>query len=192
MSTRIGGAEATGREPAESTKKRTETTITGPYGDANLVLTADPFRVAWTLMPQLDPLNPPMSLPSLGAYPAARDVFARLVSPWIDRVLSTGQEDGVHRTPDARAASHEDAYRILQLYLQPTLRIDPESTDLVYRVNRPRRSKAVAFDLRINRLSTWSAAKFSVSAEPSSRGPRIKAFRSGLHDRLWSHASARR
>jgi hypothetical protein len=163
--------QATGREPAESTKKRTETTIAGPYGDANLVLTADLFRVVWTLMPQLDPLNPPMSLPSLGAYPAARDIFAGLVSAWITGYCPQIKRMAFTGLLIQEAASHEDAYRLLQRYLQPTLRIDPESTDLIYRINRPRCSKAVTFDLRINRLSTWSAAKFSVSARAHLPGP---------------------
>jgi len=60
------------------------------------------------------------------------------------------------------AGSHEDAYRLLQRYVQQAVRIDPGSTDFNYRVNRPRNSRAVTFDLHINRLATWSAAKFSV------------------------------
>jgi hypothetical protein len=154
---------ATGQDPVEVTKKRSETTVTGPYGDGNLVLTVDQLRIFWTLTPRIDVQNPPLSLPTIGDYPGTRDIFAELTRPWIAANCPPIKRMAFTGLLMQEADSHKDAYRLLQRYLEQFVKIDPDSTDFTYRVNRPRDSRAVTFDLRINRLSTWSAMKFSVA-----------------------------
>ena len=57
-----------------------------------------------------------------------------------------------------RTASRRDAYELLNRYLR-WVDIDPESTDLLYRLNRPHASAAGGPDLIINKLATWAAVK---------------------------------
>ena len=157
--------DTTGQEAVETTKRRTETTIVGSFGDdTNLIVTADLARIIWTLAPKVDAENPPFGFPTVGLFPDSRDAFAGLMRRWmvmhcpqIRRIAFTG-------LLMREAGSHEDAYRLLQPYLRRAVRIDPESTDFTYRINRPRRSRVAGFDLRINRLSTWQAAKYSMYA----------------------------
>ena len=102
-------------------------------------------------------------MPTLGPYPAIRDGFAELMRAWIRGPCPPIKRFAFTGLMIQEAGSHNDAYCLLQQYL-PKVQIDPESTDFNYRINRRVRSATAAFDLPINRLATWSAAKFSVSA----------------------------
>ncbi len=153
----------TGEEPAETNKKRHEITISGPYVSSNLVLTVDVLRIIWTLTPHIDALNPPLTMPTIGVYPTVRDLFVELIRPWIITHCPKIKRMAVTGLLVHEVDSHNGAYRLLQRYLQQTVKVDPESTDLVYRVNRPHFSRTNTPDLRINRLATWSAVKFTVA-----------------------------
>jgi hypothetical protein len=157
--------QVTGSEPNETTKKRQELTITGDYGDANLVLSIDHLRIIWTLSARIDPLSPPLTLPTIAAYSSARDVFANLISPWIAELCPQIKRMAVTGLLMRECNSHEAGYYMLQRYLEHAVKIDPDSTDFMYRVNRPRQSKSTTFDLRINRLTTWSFVKYAVSEQ---------------------------
>jgi hypothetical protein len=154
---------ATGEEPAESSKKRYEITITGPYGGGNLVLTVDQLRIIWTLTPYIDALNPPLTMPTIGFYPGSRDIFIQLMRPWVINHCPKIKRMAVTGLLMQEEKSHDEAYYLLQRYLQGSVKIDPESTDFMYRVNRPQFSRTSAHGLRVNRLATWSAIKFSVA-----------------------------
>jgi hypothetical protein len=76
--------------------------------------------------------------------------------PTIKRISFAGKL--IQRMPD-----RDSGYRRIAEYL-PDVRLDPESTDFLYRVNRKRLSNSGTPDLLINRLSTWSVMKVTVQA----------------------------
>jgi hypothetical protein len=53
-----------------------------------------------------------------------------------------------------RADSHESGYAMLDRYL-PEVRVYPDSSDFIYRINRKKASDA-APGILLNRLATWS------------------------------------
>jgi hypothetical protein len=167
--------QITGQEPAETIRKRHEATVIGPHNADNLVLNLDPLRIMWTLAPRIDPRDLPVTMPTLGQYSVSRDRLIGLIRNWIaiscppiKRMAFTGLllQD---------AESHQAAYQLLQLYL-PSVRIDPDSTDFQYRVNRRKRSESWP-ELTHNRLSTWGAGKFIVSTQAQLPGTEMSTSR---------------
>lgn len=58
--------------------------------------------------------------------------------------------------------SLKDSYNRLSYYLPFDL--DEDSSDFLYQINRPRKISSVeSFECSVNRLSKWSASKWSVS-----------------------------
>ena len=156
--------QVTGQEPAQSTKKRLELISSGPWCDYTLVLTVDLARIIWTITPRIDTGQPPgEQLPTIGPYPSARDDFANLMMAWFTGPCPPIKRMALNGVLTQAAADHGEAYGLLQRYLSK-VEIDPASTDFMYRVNRKRQSISGISDLSINRLSTWSAIKYSVSA----------------------------
>jgi hypothetical protein len=155
--------QVTGRDPDETSTKKLETSATGEFNEWNLVLTVDLLRIIWTLSPKIDPANPSLGMPILGAYAIARDAFLEAMKAWIASSCPPIKRMAFVALLIQGAESHEDAYQLLQRYLIKTIQIDPLSTDFHYRINRRRRSDTT--DLTINRLSTWSALKVTVSAQ---------------------------
>lgn len=82
--------------------------------------------------------------------------FHDLAASW----LATLHEDAVFRLAfGAVLISEQPSRPVTYASLQPLLhnvKLDPESTDLMYRINRPRSSR-VLDGLKINRISTWQA-----------------------------------
>jgi hypothetical protein len=58
------------------------------------------------------------------------------------------------------AQDRRSAYERLNQYLQ-WVEIDPDSSDFLYRINRPRQSRSGVAGLTINRLATWGAMTFT-------------------------------
>lgn len=107
-------------------------------------------------------LEPALRDGNLDALPSVREPLSLLqsvVSRW------TALGIGVSRIALGAvllrpAIDKVDGYRVLQSFLSD-VRIDPErSSDLVYRINRPRPSTEVK-GMVINRVSTWTVTRFN-------------------------------
>ena len=155
----VVGAEAT----VETLRKGR--LIRQDQGDAiggSLILTVQPGRVDWNLGAKMPENEPPQDFPSLGKSVESVPRFLELLSRWmpssppLDRIAF-----GLNAwTP---VPNHEEAYGVLDALL-PAVEFDPESSDFQYRINRPRASRLDVENLRINRLSTWTAIRMELVA----------------------------
>jgi hypothetical protein len=57
--------------------------------------------------------------------------------------------------------TREAGYELLDRYLR-CLDVDPQSSDLLYRINRRVPSRTGLAELQLNRLTTWSVGRFGV------------------------------
>jgi hypothetical protein len=115
-----------------------------------------PGRVDWFLTPRFEQ-GVPREIPWAGVFRDAVDLFGDLMGRWLTHspaLIRVALGAIAHRPVADKAAGYER----LAEYLT-SLRIDPNSEDLLYQINRPRESAVVA-GLKINRLSRWSVAQF--------------------------------
>jgi hypothetical protein len=156
-----------GSEPESSVRKKHERVDSGEFNGLPLKVASDQIRTIWTLAPRVAV----SAADGVEGFPPAIgpvEDFEKIFSGLMDRWLSSEQ-----CPPMIRLAynvklfwftnSREQNYRILAEHL-PTVQIDPESRDFLYRVNRLGESAAVP-SLRINRLGTWSSAQLTVQIE---------------------------
>jgi hypothetical protein len=130
---------------------------TGEFGKGVLSFKIVPGRVDWVYQPVISEKNLPESIPNVGLFAEAIDIFLPLVTKWIAPCTSAIRiAFGASLFLDAE--NHEDAYQLLSKYLH-SVRIDANSSELFYQINRPRPSANEG--LRINRLSKWKALKLS-------------------------------
>lgn len=151
-------------EPEETNVKRGESSIavrtcSGTYEGYALQLVVDPVRIQWSFVPKLDASSFSPELPLVGHFSEVLAVFGPLMQRWLDRSppierLAFG---GVLLQP---AETHESAYRILGRYLH-AVQLDPSTSDFMYRINRHRQSRSGVDGLVINRLSVWSALRWT-------------------------------
>ena len=128
----------------------------GPYLTGRLHAEASNNRIDWKLFH--DPKNSSHGLPILGPYADFGDQFRQLMLSWI------GNCPAIYRIAYGcvlllPTENPTDAYSNLNGLL-PAVDIDLENTsDLMYRINRKRDSRCGIQQLKINRLSTWSAGQ---------------------------------
>lgn len=168
-------------EPPETSESRPREHVVvqgGEHEGAWLALEARPERVDWRLAQK--PNQPPALPPSLGPFEQAVPSFKALMlkglkkSPRLMR-LAFG---AILLLP---ADSRHDGYRRLDDLL-PGIKVDPNSTDFSYRINRRRPSDSGIKGLEINRLSTWSVAHMrSLSLHVSGDTPRIQGLQDAFH-----------
>jgi hypothetical protein len=160
--------DITGDDPTESQKKKHERFDKGPYQDADLMVAADLSRVVVSVTPRVPILaDVPTALLTLGKFDHAvysfSDVANRLLSrkdfPSVTRLSFAGKVTQQTKT-------HETGYQTLGKYLSG-VKLDPKSSDFVYRINRPRPFAGGIKNLTINRLSTWMVVKFQIQAQPT-------------------------
>jgi len=113
-------------------------------------------RIDWALVPSDVESLPAEGFFSIGDLPAALDFFSGLLNRWLpswpsaERLALAGV---LYQPQPDRLAG----YQQIQQYL-PTLTLDPDSSDFLYQINRPRASQTGIPSLRINRLTKWSVA----------------------------------
>jgi len=145
-----------GEPPESKTERLRESiqTMEGHLGKAKLILNVIANRVDWILGsdPNLD--QELTESPNVGPYPDALDSFGDKIFPWV----KTGPaltRFAWGMTLSQPVPDRVAGYRKLQEFL-PSLKLDPEnSSDLLYQINRPRKSKIVE-GLAVNRLQKWS------------------------------------
>jgi hypothetical protein len=157
--------ELTGVEPETVLDKRQkqERDESGGFRGAVLSLSFDLLRIQWSLFPRIDAENLPGGQvpPVLGSFMEKQAWLRDLMEQWlphcppIQRLAFTASL--LQPVPDQPAG-----HRMLDRYLR-WLEIDPQCSDLLYRINR-RANSAVVHGMSINRLSTWLVGKFGVFA----------------------------
>jgi hypothetical protein len=150
--------------PDETLKKRHEFTQMGTLGDNSVNLTADLVKLVWTISPRINAEEAPTTIPTLGTFAEAVESFVKLFRDWITNGSPPIKRLGFATSLILPATDHAEAYRFLGEWLDPVVQVDPSSSDFLYRVNRKRLSTSGIADLTINRISIWSAAKFSIAA----------------------------
>lgn len=164
-----------GRAPDEmrNVPRQQLATEEGPYLDGRLRVEVRQDRVDWRL--SFDPRSPSLRLPTIGPYHAIEPHFRALMKKWLI------DSPGIHRLGYGSVlllplGNIAEVGAKLTALLR-TVQLDPEGAqDFMYRINR-RRDSCVIEGLKINRLSTWSAAQImNALVEISSSGqgvPRI-------------------
>ena len=129
----------------------------GPFHGGVLSSIVRPDRVDWTLTPDgSEPTTTGFEL--VGSLGDLLSPFVETMQRWFD--LETCPE--LRRMAFGAALlllvdGKEAGYRQLQAYL-PSVELDPNSSDFLYRINRPRQCSLGIEGLQVNRLSSWSVA----------------------------------
>ena len=131
----------------------------GPFGGGNLSLQVQLDRIDWNLAPKIDPSEELLEPPSLGSFPDATNVFAKLAIQWL-AVCPPVTRLAFGAAVFQPAADRVAGYRQVKEYL-PDITLDPVgASDFLYQINRPRASAAGVAGLQINRLTKWSVMAF--------------------------------
>jgi len=150
-----------GAEPESSTRKRHEREVVGIYQGFSLSLSIDLLRIQWSMAPRIDPSVAQDQPPTLGQFIERQNWFTGLMNEWlvqcppVKRIAFAG-------TLLQPVQDHAEGYRRLDQYLR-CVDVDPNSSDLMYRVNRRSPSVTGIPDLSMNRLSTWSVARITMA-----------------------------
>ena len=147
-----------GRAPDEirSIPRQQMVTEEGPYSDGRLRVEVRQNRVDWRL--SFDPRSPALRSPTIGPYRIVEQNFRVLMRKWLAGSLA------VHRLGYGSVlllplGSLSEVCAKLNDILK-TVQLDQEGVqDFTYRINRRRDSRVGIEGLKINRLSTWSAAQ---------------------------------
>lgn len=124
-----------------------------PLEPATLDLQLQPVRADWRLQ-SIPKADQPLGFNSIGPLPEASAILQDKLAPWLQSCPASLRlaYGGVLLLP---AESVSAAYDRLSGFL-PSLKLDPDSRDLLYRINRPRASKSLpGLEAGINRLTTW-------------------------------------
>jgi hypothetical protein len=153
-------AAITGTDPETSAvnRKTGEHIDQGLYEDARLILNVQPSRIDWIYGKDLS-VEAPKNVTdiSLGLYSDVSQTFQLLMANWFDSDISPALIRLAFGAVLLRAAaSHEEAYKQLEVYFPFDIPLDG-ARDFLYRINRPRVSQRSGLEITINRLSTWSA-----------------------------------
>lgn len=143
-------------------------TAEGVFEGGQLTLQTHPQRIDWvySILPSPDEII--VNMPTLGDFDSQVNLFTRNLNPWFSMVdqlefsrLAFGAElfQGV-KTPI-------EGYESLTSFLNLGVKIDSDTSDFVYQINRKRKSNGSIADLIINRLSKWSVATLQVQIQDS-------------------------
>lgn len=171
--------ELTGADPESSVRKKAEREDGGQFQGVQLVVSADPLRVQWTVVAPIVPDSILDSEITLGPYPERRDWFLGLMEPRL-ATLPPVNRIAFLTTLMQEVATREDAYRRLDQYLRHT-EVHEEATDFIYRINRHRTPRVALEGMDINCLVTWSAGKVFSSLSAQAGGSSREVERRERH-----------
>lgn len=135
----------------------------GPVKYGLLVIENNPNRID-LVMKEAD--SPPTATQSTSSFVEALNYFDGLVEKWLDM---SGAPVLGRLAFGARLVfpvdGREEGYKLLQNFLH-AVQVDPvNSSEFLYRINRPRASK-ISPDISVNRLNTWAVERNSVIVFP--------------------------
>lgn len=135
--------------------------LEGPFGRGRLsVAVSSGARIDWILR-ALDPeasSSPSSEFPVLGSFREIAEQFVGLMKQWLS-VSPQASRLAFGAELVQPVDSIRDGYTRMGEYLTHAVKVDPESSDFFYRINRSRTSKSLGPSLRINRLSSWSVVQ---------------------------------
>jgi hypothetical protein len=127
----------------------------GDFEGRQLILQVQPGRVEWILGPLAKAADDEESvLPSLGPFPEVLQSLSKVVVPWLPQAPAL-QRFAFGAIVMQPVNTVHAGYALLQKYLGSYVRLDPESSDFFYQINRRRPSRTIAA-LHLNRLTKWS------------------------------------
>jgi hypothetical protein len=138
-------------EPPEQSVRRPVYSDVGSFGKGRITLNVNPLRVDWLYTPTPAPLGED-GFQNLGSLKDAIDQFRPAMAKWL------GLSPAIARLAFGAVLWRPvkdklDGYHTIAVYL-PAVTLDgSKSSDFLYQINRPRRSKIP--NLEINRLSKW-------------------------------------
>ena len=123
----------------------------GPYGNGHLIFEVNFDRIDWRWA-KAKASETDFEFPNIGLFKEESEKFVSLFSKWLENSppLKRMAFGGVFYLP---VSDRTDGYKEIANYL-PFIKLDPNSSDFQYSINRPRRSKIIGLD--INRYSKWS------------------------------------
>ena len=128
----------------------------GQFNGGRLILQIQPTRIDWVHSAIEDP-DGDMTFPSLGSFPNSLDRFLKSILTWLNSASCPQMQrlalGAVLLQP---VKDIREAYTKLSSYLG--IDIDPNSTDFLYQINRPKDCSADVAGLKVNRLTKWSGA----------------------------------
>lgn len=144
----------------------------GLINDSEFILRIDPFRVDWIL--RVIENQGENIKNSLGAFKDVVNYFLSLMNKWfLIENLPTLQRIAFGAIIFQPVESRKIGYEKLSKYLLESVKLDPDgSSDFLYQINRPRKSKLKIPDLSINRLAKWSVQRYRLvgfAFEPESK-----------------------
>jgi len=132
----------------------------GQFGKGSLSHRVVPGRIDWNYIPFISDKKLPEGLPEIGLFTEALKEFKPLMIKWLEQ-CDAFTRIAFGATIFLPVDSHESAYKLLDKYIE-SVKIDPETSDFHYQINRKRSSKTLGEQLMINRLSKWRAIKFNL------------------------------
>jgi hypothetical protein len=162
--------------PSEKTELRRRDAVlheVGPYKGGDLILGIQPGRIDWYLRATDKVDDRAESSGEIAALTHdATKSFYDLILRWIKLdSCPTIKRIAVGAILLQPVENRQTGYRKLNAYLH-SFKLDPEASDFLYQINRPRTSRTGITDLRINRLCKWSVALLGEVAVSLSVGPK--------------------
>ena len=147
-----------------SSRKAFERTDEGVHSGRAYRLQIDPLKLSWTVGFAVDADDEGSldQVPSVGRFVDGRDWFAPLMESFLSDQCPPISRLAFAPKLMIPTPSRKEAYGVLSEYL-PHVDVDPESSELQYRINRKRQSTVVD-GLAVNRLATWSSVNIKLEA----------------------------
>jgi hypothetical protein len=150
--------------PSETQTKRKSLVSqeVGQLASGQLILTIEPGRIDWRLVPLKTEELPVEEIPMIGGVSQGLDVFTPLMRRWLQEFSPNLQRLAFGADLALPVTSRVEGYEQIASYLR-YVNIDPQrSQDLLYQINRPRSSRTNISNLTINRLSKWSVKMLAI------------------------------
>lgn len=157
-----------GRDCESQRKRGFERIHTGACEGGRLTLSIDPLKFTFSLAPE----STDEGVATLGPFDRFKPRFDRLAADWLSRLPALRRIAFAGRL-FLPTQDHDAGYAMLARFL-PGIRVDLDSSEFSYRINRRRRTAVHAAAFEINRLAAWALldVKFPNRAGNSTAGLR--------------------
>jgi hypothetical protein len=124
-----------------------------------LVLKTERGRVDWLLEPDIEGQEGPPDIGAahLGPFADVLTIFCEMMLRWLATTGLDVTRLALGVTLRLPVKTKEEAYSLMSSYLP--FHLDPESSDFLYRINRPRPSASLDDGTVVNRLATWAVIR---------------------------------
>lgn len=151
-----------------STKKKQERQDQGSFGSDLFLVATDVLKIQLSLEPKTEMQDIPEGLPSLGDFLEKLNLFKEMMIGWLAESCPPVTRLSFVSELLQPVSSHESGYEKLGKYL-PSIKLDPKSSDFLYRINRKRDSD-VCPSITINRVTNWHVKKYGMILQPIGGG----------------------